>query len=320
MGRDVELRAEQCVRRLKFTVAFLRSDCNVEVGGSAFMGFDLPDSDLDLIILGPKSINIWEDLVEIMGGDNDFMLIDARRHDKFPVIKLRFEDTLDVDVTFENEKGLKDRSYLSKYAGHRYVRIAVRSVKLWATKNGLCGPGKMSSHGFTQMMLYYLQHMHGMPCIKNGQGDFNEFKAWHPSGMDCVEDVMTGFFKFYTGYSDSAFKWGDEVVAIRCGKRLMKGAKEFETKLEFKPAQYNPLTCQFIEDPKDRWIHIEDPIDCSNMHFRFWDSASHHELCEALRVALFKTLDNEPPHGLAIVWRYALARSEYDKVWPTYAR
>lgn len=139
----------------------------------------------------------------------------------------------------------------------------------------------MSSHGFTQMMLYYLQCMHEMPCILTGRGDrvdfteFEAFMAWKPTGMGYVEDVMTGFFKFYTDESDHAFKWGDEVVSIRCTERLKKGAQNFKDSLKFKPEQKNLETGLVIENPKDQWIHIEDPIDLSNMHFRFYDSTSH---------------------------------------------
>jgi len=89
---------------------------------------------------------------------------------KVPILRLRFEGCLEVDLSCNNRQPLKNTALLACYANmHPAVSRLGRAVKLWAKTAGVCGAAdrNLSSYAFTLMVVYFLQvdSQVKLPCL-----------------------------------------------------------------------------------------------------------------------------------------------------------
>jgi hypothetical protein len=198
--------------------------------GSAANGFSTRFSDLDATCFEePPSGKIASDYIAevqpLLQQDSSFEVLEVVAAARIPILKLRFQDTLDVDLSFQNLEPLPNTQLLRAYAKLspliRYLGIL---VKLWANSEGVCGAqhGHLSSYSFILMALYFMQvdEYVKMPC----------FPTWEFNGNkrlpDCASvnwlcplqlpSLISRFFEFYA----TSHCWGYEVISPRVGQRL----------------------------------------------------------------------------------------------------
>mmetsp|Transcript_41128 Transcript_41128/g.94614 ORF Transcript_41128/g.94614 Transcript_41128/m.94614 type:complete len:532 (+) Transcript_41128:78-1673(+) len=169
---------------------------------------------------------------------------------KVPILKARFEDKLDVDLSVNNFKAVQNTKLLKAYSllDERVRDLAVL-VKCWAKSVDVCGAwnGNLSSYTFTLMVIYFMQVQHdvGLPYLPAKMENLSEEAVKHAKHMNknskSLVDLLYLFFRFYT----CEFRWGSEVVCIRFGKRLEVG---------------DPILEKLHGLQQNGRIHIEDPI------------------------------------------------------------
>ncbi|CAK0832745.1 unnamed protein product [Prorocentrum cordatum] len=89
-----------------------------------------------------------------------FKILEEVLRARVPILKLRFNDLLDVDLSCQNTRGLQNTRLLRGYAHlDDRVRSLVKAVKLWAKVAGVCGAsrGRLSSYSFALLAIYYMQ-------------------------------------------------------------------------------------------------------------------------------------------------------------------
>ncbi|CAK0860680.1 unnamed protein product [Prorocentrum cordatum] len=89
-----------------------------------------------------------------------FKILEEVLRARVPILKLRFDDLLDVDLSCQNTRGLQNTRLLRGYAHlDDRVRSLVKAVKLWAKAAGVCGAsrGRLSSYSFALLAIYYMQ-------------------------------------------------------------------------------------------------------------------------------------------------------------------
>ncbi|CAK0845125.1 unnamed protein product [Prorocentrum cordatum] len=192
-----------------------------------------------------------------------FKILEQVLRARVPIIKLRFDDQLDVDLSCQNTRGLQNTRLLRGYAHlDDRVRSLVKTVKLWAKVAGVCGAsrGRLSSYSFALLAIYYMQvdQEVRLPISKKRGLPVAAFREEAHAGQDderlvaacrgrwsCAPapaELLERFFRFY---SDNGSFWeGQEVVSVRLGKRL--AATE---------ARFGSL------HGRHAWrLHIEDPF------------------------------------------------------------
>eukprot|EP00931_Biecheleriopsis_adriatica_P021777 TRINITY_DN14149_c0_g2_i1.p1 TRINITY_DN14149_c0_g2~~TRINITY_DN14149_c0_g2_i1.p1 ORF type:complete len:385 (+),score=87.34 TRINITY_DN14149_c0_g2_i1:55-1209(+) len=232
---------KRCLQSLNRLTQVLGRDWCVLPFGSSANGFGITGSDLDVTCYRPHFSEqdrlaalheLKVSFVPILQQDPSFEVVEAVWAARIPILRLKFEGSLDVDLSLQNSEALLNTDLLKTYAKlHPTIRRVVLAVKLWAKALGLSGApkGHLSSYSLTLMAIYFLQ-VHPdlqMPCVPPEaftQGaraaDF-EHLQW-----DCqlpVHELLSRFFYFYAW----EFEWGTEVVSIRLGQRLYAGSPEF---------------------------------------------------------------------------------------------
>lgn len=61
-----------------------------------------------------------------------------------------------IDIVVNNIHGVKNSMLLAIYSENKFFRNCALLLKLWAKKNKLISPQKLSSYGLTLTLLYYL--------------------------------------------------------------------------------------------------------------------------------------------------------------------
>eukprot|EP00443_Scrippsiella_acuminata_P022927 CAMPEP_0115341890 /NCGR_PEP_ID=MMETSP0270-20121206/91920_1 /TAXON_ID=71861 /ORGANISM="Scrippsiella trochoidea, Strain CCMP3099" /LENGTH=413 /DNA_ID=CAMNT_0002763439 /DNA_START=190 /DNA_END=1429 /DNA_ORIENTATION=+ len=256
--------AQACLRELERTVCKLEGPgWRIRPFGSLCNGFAVRGSDLDVTCCkdaeqdtNPSSSQILDLLLPLIQTNNKFRIVDVIRSAMVPILKVRFQQALDVDISFKNMGPLLNTQLLRAYSQlDPCVRDLVVMVKLWAKAVGVCGAanGHLSAYSLTLMAIYFLQvepQLH-MPCLPttcfNGEVSIPQAAkvAWSCK-LRRVE-LLYRFMFFFVG----EFRWGSEVVSIRVGTR-------------------NTATdCVFDElrGRLDSRLHIEDPFLLSrNLH------------------------------------------------------
>mmetsp|Transcript_11982 Transcript_11982/g.29724 ORF Transcript_11982/g.29724 Transcript_11982/m.29724 type:complete len:600 (-) Transcript_11982:80-1879(-) len=255
--------AQACLRELERTVCKLGPGWRIRPFGSLCNGFAVRGSDLDVTCCkdaeqdtNPSSSQILDLLLPLIQTNNKFRIVDVIRSAMVPILKVRFQQALDVDISFKNMGPLLNTQLLRAYSQlDPCVRDLVVMVKLWAKAVGVCGAanGHLSAYSLTLMAIYFLQvepQLH-MPCLPttcfNGEVSIPQAAkvAWSCK-LRRVE-LLYRFMFFFVG----EFRWGSEVVSIRVGTR-------------------NTATdCVFDElrGRLDSRLHIEDPFLLSrNLH------------------------------------------------------
>ena len=196
---------------------------------------------------------------------------------KVPIVVLMAAGGQTVDISINNELPIHNTRLLRAYATlDDRVRILVLSVKRWARLVGVSDAklANLSSYSWTLMCVYYLQvrdkssggallpslqrlaqssaletGLFRCPCT--GRVYDCRFQAvvdgrYRLSCSSSSVELLTDFFAFYA----SEFRWGEEVVSIRQGRRLSIHENVFSTLSRGKLFDLGVAT-----------IHIEDPLD-----------------------------------------------------------
>eukprot|EP00929_Paragymnodinium_shiwhaense_P061843 TRINITY_DN30897_c0_g1_i2.p1 TRINITY_DN30897_c0_g1~~TRINITY_DN30897_c0_g1_i2.p1 ORF type:complete len:467 (-),score=85.92 TRINITY_DN30897_c0_g1_i2:290-1690(-) len=199
---------------------------------------------------------------------------------RIPLLSLR-KGKLMVDLTCRCLPVHNTR--LLRYYGemHEAVRPLVLAVKRSAKEAGLVGAslGWLSSYSWTLMVIYYLQRRGILPslqALKAGSAEAQAPEAfvqddkgrkvnvvfsspeeaegrWTPNEVESnlpLGELFRGFFTFY----GREYKWGDEVVCVRHGRRLC-----FSDMVAHSPG--DEFTKIRAKRRSFEQIHIEDPIE-----------------------------------------------------------
>jgi len=255
---------------LQSTVAKMGTKWVSTLFGSVANGFGVYASDLDVTCLEEGNTSssqangahvLGERLFPLLQESASFEVTNKVLHAKVPILRLRFEGSLDIDLSCQNLKAVTNTRLLKAYASvDRRVRDVGIAAKLWAQANEVCGAssGSLSSYSFTLMAIYFLQvhpevrlphfdtaHFEADSKKKPDELVVKARKAWRCE-LTSVE-LLHRFFWFYASW----FSWGEEVVSVRQGARLFAYQDCF-----------SPLRGRFT--PR---LHIEDPYELErNLH------------------------------------------------------
>jgi len=224
--------------------------------GSAASGFHTRFSDLDVtcyqtvkeeVLPSREAMAKLHPLVTKHGG---FAVTEVISSARIPILRLRYDDKLDVDVSFQNTEPLRNTQLLRAYARlSATIRHLVVLIKSWANAECVCGAqdGHLSSYSFTLMTLYYLQvdPLVKLPCFPTDA--FPGEKSIPPVAnikWQCplsLQSVICRFFRFYA----TEFYWGTEVASVRTGARFYTNNAEY---------------CKLASRDDLELIHVEDPF------------------------------------------------------------
>lgn len=228
-AQQLAMQAE-CMRLLGDLVRQLGPDWRLDSFGSAANGFLTRGADLDVtcyqtsgLVEDPKTVSrqIKRKLLPALSKLPHFSIKDKILKARVPIVKLKFRDYLDVDLSCHNQQALHNTYLLRAYANlNPIVRGLVLCVKHWSKQEGVVGAamGNLSSYSLTLMALYFLQVdvTLAMPCIPTAYASMANM-SWY-----CVmplADVLRRFFVFYGVSGGAGFAWGFEVVSVRTGRR-----------------------------------------------------------------------------------------------------
>lgn len=293
---------EVCLVELEKTVSLLTPGWSVRPFGSASNGFSTHRSDLDATVcrvpcaagagapLGAEALQ--DNLFNILTAHESFDIVENVRAARVPILRLKFRDCLDVDLSFQNVEPLPNTRLLRAYAElHPSVRVLGVLVKLWAKGEGVSGAqsGHLSPYALTLMAIYFMQVdpairlpcldvslFHGGPCSPTG---LSRRHGW------CCDlggvQLLSRFFKFFS----TQFKWGSEVVSVRHGCRLLASDCEF-AQLKGKGVSR---------------LHIQDPFLVGRNLHCVLKTASEGKLISRLWDAGQRLRAGELPTGLRLV-------------------
>lgn len=262
---DVRM-AKQCIFELERVAAGLGNEWRVKPFGGIANGFAAKGSDLDVTcyVEGAEASyrpmaaqSLRTHMRPILEQHPRFEVVEQIWTARVPILKLRFDGKLDVDLSCHNTEALPNTRLLRAYAElSPVVRELGLMVKLWAKQEGVSGArqGYLSSYALTLMALYYLQvdPEVQLPCLATGryrgeQLDSERTKEQESERLDrpwqCglqTQVLMIRFLRFYA----TEFQWCTEVVSVRHGRRAPASHPAY--------AQLGSSSC-----PR---LHIEDPF------------------------------------------------------------
>eukprot|EP00933_Yihiella_yeosuensis_P070956 TRINITY_DN79129_c0_g1_i1.p1 TRINITY_DN79129_c0_g1~~TRINITY_DN79129_c0_g1_i1.p1 ORF type:complete len:434 (-),score=66.53 TRINITY_DN79129_c0_g1_i1:179-1480(-) len=251
---------EECVDLLQNMVARLGPEWEVRPFGSAANGFATRGSDLDVTCYKASFTEQEQDsqlaiqemkekLLPLLRKAERFEVVEEVFNARIPIVKMRFDGKLDVDLSCHNLQALQNTYLLWAYSKlHPMVRALVIVVKLWAKMSEVCGAQlrHLSTYSLTLMCIFFLQVHHNwrLPTLPtwcfSGSGIAEQAIRFTWSNQGTINSMVIGFFRFYS----AEFSWGTEVVSIRLGRRTYRTDPEF-SRLSGRMA------------PR---LHIEDPF------------------------------------------------------------
>lgn len=258
---------ERCLSELNDVVGKVDKTWCVKPFGSHVSGLACKGSDLDATCLmmestkedpgGQSALHALEWVLRpILLCHPSFTVTQQILQARVPILKLRFEDALDVDLSCHNVQPLRNTSLIQAYVELApIVRNFVLAVKTWAKAADVCGAkqSKLSIYTFSLMAIYFLQidPIVQLPALNTqsfshaGLLPGQVLPTW--SCKVPLSALLVRFFRFYS----SQFDWGAEVVSVRLGQRLRPEADEFS----------------LLAYRSSRRIHIEDPFALQrNLH------------------------------------------------------
>ncbi|CAK0829951.1 unnamed protein product [Prorocentrum cordatum] len=162
-----------------------------------------------------------------------FKILEEVLRARVPILKLCFDDLLDVDLSCQNTRGLQNTRLLRGYAHlDDRVRSLVKAVKLWAKAAGVCGAsrGRLSSHSFALLAIYYML------------ADQEEAHAEQYDGR--LVAACRGRWSCARAPAELLERFSGRVVSVRLGKRLAATEARFGS----------------LQGRHARRLHIEDPF------------------------------------------------------------
>eukprot|EP00429_Kryptoperidinium_foliaceum_P043723 CAMPEP_0176101670 /NCGR_PEP_ID=MMETSP0120_2-20121206/50994_1 /TAXON_ID=160619 /ORGANISM="Kryptoperidinium foliaceum, Strain CCMP 1326" /LENGTH=754 /DNA_ID=CAMNT_0017435721 /DNA_START=131 /DNA_END=2395 /DNA_ORIENTATION=+ len=306
LSKDEVARMDRCVQMVQTMVdRGLSAEWRVEQFGSVRNGFGTRGSDLDLTVVSETSAEdcdgiaaverLRDQLQPLLQEHPSFTVVQEIYGAKVPILKLRFEECLDVDISYQNVRALRNTRLLKAYASlNPAVQGLVIAVKLWAKSAGICGAAErnLSSYAFALMVIYYLQIELEMPCLSTEAFDnrgvgfedpavASATSAWQVDSHS-PSSLVWGFFRFYA----SRFAWGREVVSIRLGKRSSRTDERFKRLSHRSVAR----------------LHIEDPYELDRNLHCVLGAEQEEKLIAALRKVSAGVERGAPPVGLGHLW------------------
>lgn len=300
-----------CIERgreeLQATIAQLGERWHLEVFGSVASGFSTHSSDMDCsCVLQPLSDKAGEEekepdpkeillerLCPLLRETKNFTVVEEIGAAKVPIVRLRFEDRLDVDLSCQNEGALRNTRLLRAYANiDSRVRDLGVAVKIWAKAADIVGAAqsKLSSYTFTLLMIYFLQ-VHrdvNLPCLSPGLFEVTANPETRDAACETASNAWTCdlslaelFFRFI-GFYAGDFEWGREVCCPRIGQRRY--------------AQDNVFSA--LRGRHVHRLHAEDPYFLQrNLHCVLGDT-EEVQLQEAFSAAWHSIVRGQSPVGL----------------------
>lgn len=253
-----------CIQQLQELVHQVGRGWEVKAFGSAANGFLSRGADLDVTcykgdIQDQDSQMALQELRfrfgPLLGQQPEFQVIQEVWSARVPIIKLRFMDIIDVDLSCHNPQALQNTHLLQAYSTlSPRIRELVLCVKCWAKAENVCGAplGHLSSYAFAIMVIYFLQvePTLNLPCLPvssfSSQG--STFRV-DSSTWICprpLVQLLTLFFHFYA----NKFAWGSEVVSIRTGRRMNAADVEYAN----------------LPGRQVHRLHVEDPFISRNLN------------------------------------------------------
>jgi len=306
--QDSLAQAERCLRELQSVMARLGLDWKVIPYGSFVNGFGTVSSDIDVTCCQPgekaggdaqrkavEALGNW--IVPMIQLHGSFSIVEEILGARIPILKLRFENTLNVDVSCHNQKPVMNTRLFKAYSkmDPRIKELGI-AIKLWARGVGICDATKknLSSYSFTLMVIYFLQvhpdvELPVLPVDAFEEGGLREHDERVMDAMaswNCrltLLEIMSRFFAFYA----DAFVWGNEVVSVRCGRRHMA-----------------PDPCFGKLRGRHTWrLHIEDPFELErNLHCVLGEveeeqlRSAFTEACGDMQAIVCQPLCSRPQH------------------------
>jgi DNA polymerase sigma len=139
---------------------------------------------------------------------------------RIPILSLRFDDDLDVDLSCHNREAVPNSELLRAYAlVNPLVRGLAMLVKVWAKANSICGAegGNLTSYAFALMVVYdvadFLQ-VHPrfkLPLLSTELPLRSTELSWH-----CQVPLSEALQQFFAFYAED-FRWGTEARCVSAG-------------------------------------------------------------------------------------------------------
>eukprot|EP00928_Gymnodinium_smaydae_P027336 TRINITY_DN21177_c0_g2_i1.p1 TRINITY_DN21177_c0_g2~~TRINITY_DN21177_c0_g2_i1.p1 ORF type:complete len:452 (-),score=66.88 TRINITY_DN21177_c0_g2_i1:486-1841(-) len=255
---DANQRAITCIRKLQSELEKVGPQWLVRAFGSFANGLCVKGSDLDATCYSSNSdeevsarttLDLLNRLKDLLESHPDFHVVEFVTNARVPILKLRFDAVLDVDLSCNNSEPFPNTQLLRAYTSlSPVIRDVLLLIKLWAKGAGVVGAkdGNLSSYSFALMVVYFMQvdRRVNLPCFQTA--DFTgEIEVplsarftWSPSLSRAA--LLHMFFNFYA----FSFQWNSEVVAMHLGQRT---------------DQHAPIHANL----KDIWesrLHIADPF------------------------------------------------------------
>jgi len=253
----------QCMDELALAALQLGPHWRVQPFGGVANGFGMQGTDLDAtcycegmdVTYAPVATQEMRNrLLPLIYANPRFKVVDQIWTARVPILKLRFDDSLDVDLSCHNTEALPNTQLLRAYSE---LAPAVQElgllVKLWAKGEGVCGApqGYLSSYSLTLMAIYFLQVDPNikMPCLPTrhftGRGRAPQQVQW-----TCQLPSAALLFRFFSFFA-TQFQWGNEVVSVRHGQRATVDDPAYDN----------------LRAGLSQRLHIEDPfLTGRNLH------------------------------------------------------
>lgn len=248
----------ECVRELQEIVQRASVEWRIKAFGSSANGFGMAGSDLDVTCYKAfeaeqqgidAAHELRNSLAPLLQNHPEFEVVDAVWITRVPILKLKFQGFLEVDISCQNTEALVNTEFLKAYAKlHPVVRILVMVVKLWAKGLSIVGAANrhLSSYSLTLMVIYFLQVQPDLsfPLLSSDffshGGQAATLGELHWTCPMELSRLLARFFDFFS----SEFCWGSEVVSVRLGRRALAGDPEF----------------MYLAGQAQWRLHVEDPF------------------------------------------------------------
>eukprot|EP00928_Gymnodinium_smaydae_P015002 TRINITY_DN15500_c0_g1_i1.p1 TRINITY_DN15500_c0_g1~~TRINITY_DN15500_c0_g1_i1.p1 ORF type:complete len:559 (+),score=74.85 TRINITY_DN15500_c0_g1_i1:53-1729(+) len=308
-------RALSCIAELDRVLGKIDPSWQVRVFGSFGNGMCLNSSDLDITcnsdaMTSKPCLETLQQLRNLLQIHERFDMVELISSARVPLLKLKFDGVLDVDVSCNNMEPLRNTQLLRAYSDlSPAVCEVMMLMKTWAKAAYVVGAreGNLSSYSLTLMVIYFMQVdlRVGLPClpVQDFDGSIGIPETARISwNLDMsLTALLALFFRFYA----YEFRWGDEVVAIHLGRRTSR----FE------------LTHGELGDNCISRLHVADPFLANRNLNCVLGTENEHRLYQQLKTAAESLRVGGVPAGLedpAIdAWTSQYARNNDAKTGQT---
>jgi len=245
-----------CLQELTLVAPNLGKGWGVRAFGSTCNGFARHGSDLDATCCRQASVDfpepflpdLLEDMARLLEEQPNFTIVEKVMSARIPILRMKFKQVLDVDLSFQNIEPLPNTQLLRSYVSlDTCIRDLGVLVKLWAHAAGVCGApnGHLSAYSFTLMVIYFLQVDPDLrlPVLPTARFDGSATTPLHPHTWRCGLGMAQMLCRFFIFFAEQ-FQWGSEVVSVRTGRRLSASDDTF-----------SELRGRFASR-----LHVEDPF------------------------------------------------------------